>query len=430
MKQHIVLKTLPKEVYEVLERLESFGFPTFFVGGVIRDMILGKRPKDYDILTYATSQQVKCLFDKVIPTGEKHGTVTVFNKGLAIEVTSLGYRNSILGNIGDCGQVSADMLLKDDLSRRDFTVNALAAGLDGEVYDYSGGLKDIEKGIIKAVGNPLHRFQEDPLRMLRAIRFSCQIGFIIDKVTMAAIKQHPDWVKDVARERVREEINLILLSKKPVQGIELLNGCGLLYYIFHSDCGLKDKILAIESETLLLQLEYSPARLNVRLAIFICAILQGKADSAVIALRILKDLKYSRKTIKLVTGLLSYIDNFHCCSRKEIKQIINSLGLNGFRELLHIWKSKTIALELWQEADCISDIQWTAEEIIKNKEPLVLKDLAVNGSDLKKLGLSPGRKMGKLLNELLEIVLEQPQLNEKLKLMELAAKLMRQDSYR
>ncbi len=267
--EKIDLRRVPDGVREILDRLERNGYMAYLVGGVVRDIVMGRQPKDYDIATSAAPARVRELFPKVVPTGEKHGTVTVFVNGLGVEVTTLR-REGRYSDHRRPDSVRFTGSLKEDLSRRDFTINSLAAGPEGVVYDFFGGLRDIAGGIIRAVGNPKRRFREDALRMLRAVRFSCQTGFTIEERTLESIRINRRLITRVSAERIREELNAILLSDLPHRGVQLIYHCGLMEYILPE---LADWFQAGEEAgrggvcgyTLDL-LRRTPARLNVRLA--------------------------------------------------------------------------------------------------------------------------------------------------------------------
>jgi len=211
----------PKYVISIQKRLESRGFPAYLVGGCVRDIIMGRRPNDWDLCTAALPEEVTAIFPRSRPTGIKHGTVTVIEHGSSAEVTT--FRSD--GEYKDHRRPEnvrfiAD--LKGDLERRDFTVNALALPLSGEIFDPFGGRGDIEKRLLRCVGEPDTRFNEDALRMFRAFRFSAVLGFEIEPLTLAAIRRNAALSSTLAKERVRAEIEKILLSESPQVISELI----------------------------------------------------------------------------------------------------------------------------------------------------------------------------------------------------------------
>lgn len=437
--QRIDLQRVPDRVREVLDRLERNGFKAYLVGGVVRDIVMGRQPKDYDISTSAAPAQVRELFPKVVPTGEKHGTVTVFTCGLGVEVTTLR-REGRYSDHRRPDSVEFTGSLKEDLSRRDFTINSLAAGPEGTVYDFFGGLQDIAVGVIRAVGNPKKRFREDALRMIRAVRFSCQTGFTIEARTLESIGMNRRLITRVSVERIREELNAILLSDLPHQGVELICDCGLMDCILPEladwfQVGKEAGRGGVYRDTLDL-LRHTPVKLNVRLAALLHNIgspdcpAAGEAGrggpcrqipgGAVQAGEILERLKYDRRTIKSVVALVTNYGMGQVRERKELKRIIGGMGLENFNDLIDLLRAGARASGRPGGEAGVERIRETAEEIINNKEPCVLKDLALNGNDLKRLGIRPGREMGSILNGLLEFVLENPSMNQKDLLLDLA----------
>ena len=199
------------------------------MGGAIRNLLLNKTPKDFDITTQALPEQVIQLFDHTIETGLQHGTITIIINKIPIEVTT--FRSD--GNYSDSRRpdsVEFDVSVKDDILRRDFTINGLL--YDGEkIIDLVHGLDDLKQGIIKAIGNGFQRFQEDPLRTMRCVRFSSQLGFEIESKTFVDLKCYNVLIQNISQERIRDELIKILLSDKPSEGIKLLEESGLLQYI-------------------------------------------------------------------------------------------------------------------------------------------------------------------------------------------------------
>lgn len=425
--------------------LERSGFRSYLVGGVVRDFIQGRPPKDYDIATIATPDQVRSLFPRVIATGLKHGTVTVFEGGLEIEVTTL--RRD--GRYSDCRRpdsVEFTLSLREDLSRRDFTINSLAADTGGRVYDFFGGLKDIAGGVVRAVGDPGKRFREDGLRMMRAIRFACQMKFVVDPVTLESIRANRRLIARVSMERVREEFNGILMSEMPREGVELLVGCGLMDHILPELADLSS--LEEEAGTAggyrdtLAVLFNSPARLNVRLS----ALLQGVAgfygsrtgppergplrrrrqEAPGPVEEMLSRLKYDRRTIAAVSGLVGMCSAWRFMpGEKEIKRFLGSLGAGNLEDLFDLWTARARASESAFDQEYLSLLRGRMERMLAEKTPVSIKDLAINGNDLKKMGIRPGREMGLILDRLLDLVLERPEMNEKESLMKLAGEWSR-----
>jgi len=214
----------------ILNILEVNGYESFLVGGCVRDMLLSKKPLDYDITTNALPEVIEALFDKTVPTGKNFGTITVIIDHVGYETTT--YRLETEYTDGRRPKsISYATQLVDDLSRRDFTINAIAMDLNGKTYDYFVGTQDLNNKIIRTIGDPNQRFAEDYLRMLRAIRFSCVLDFEIENETFKAIQKHCNKIQYISSERVRDELNKILISDHPSKGFILLQRSGLLQYI-------------------------------------------------------------------------------------------------------------------------------------------------------------------------------------------------------
>ena len=432
----INLSSVPIQVKEVIAILERNSFKAYLVGGVVRDIFMGKKPNDYDIATSATPTQVLQFFPGALPTGEKHGTVTVFNGGQGMEVTTLR-REGKYRDHRRPDRVEFITDLKEDLSRRDFTINALAMGPDGTLYDYFGGLQDIRDGVIRAVGDPRKRFYEDALRMMRAIRFSCQTGFSIEPNTLECIKENSRLLARVSAERVQQEFNAILLSDLSHLGILLIYVLGLMESIIPElaewiqlENGMgRGKLFSCIQDVLKL----TPAKLTIRLAVLLCDL--GKNINSVeapgenscnnpvygseITGEVLRRLKYDRKTIKSVTSLVNNCGAEWIRERKEIKRVMGRMGTQDFVDLLALLQARsTVSGDSIGEAE-VKKLRQMVVEIIANKEPYRLKDLDLNGQDLKKIGIVSGPEMGKVLNKLMDNVLENPEMNQKQRLLEL-----------
>lgn len=432
----IDLDIIPSPVREVLARLEENNFRAYLVGGVVRDIIQGREPRDYDIATSAPPDKVCGLFPASVPTGLKHGTVTVIHGGLGIETTTLR-RDGKYSDNRRPDSVEFTQSLREDLSRRDFTINSLAADGRGKVYDFFSGLKDMAEGIIKAVGKPGKRFREDALRMMRAVRFSCQLGFDIEYKTMESIRLNRRLIARVSTERIREELSDILLSPQPRKGLRLLFCSGLLEYILPELAegawvDGEDEKKAVFSQTLDM-LENSPARLNVRLACLLHAVAQpGPNASGAVRSRnirrrtgilepteeILARLKYDRRTIRSVAALVRECTS-HPSGEKDIKKLLARVGEDNLEDLFDLWRAGSGTAGRPGAEDTVNNIEKKAQAILKQNLPLKVTDLAVDGNDLKSLGISPGREMGATLNRLLEVVLDKPEMNQKSLLLDL-----------
>lgn len=432
---------IPEEVLKVLDKLNESNYEGYLVGGCVRDSLLNKQPKDWDITTNATPEQIQKIFNKTIPTGIKHGTVTAIENDMPIEITTF----RIDGQYNDNRHPDSVLFtsnLKDDLSRRDFTINAIAYNNKKGIVDEFNGIEDLKNKKIVAVGNAEDRFKEDSLRMLRAIRFACQLNFSIDAKTLVAIPKCSGLIVNVSQERIREELNKIILSDYPMKGIKLLKATKLLDYILpelcecygfdqhnpHHSKNVFDHILKV--------LESTPKILNCRLAALLHDIAKPKSftmgedgvghffghhlDSAEMARDILTRFKYDNKTIENVCILVKeHMSRYPKLRQGNIKKLINRVGIDNLEDLFNLQIADIIGSIPPYDFTNVLDLRNEVNRILNEKEPFNIKDLAINGHDLIELGMKPGIEMGRALNGLLEKVIEEPSLNTKEKLIEL-----------
>jgi len=329
--------------------LQDNGFQSYLVGGSVRDMLMNKKPKDYDICTNAFPSQVKSLFKKVIPTGEKHGTVTVVLPEDKIEVTTMR-RDGIYKDRRHPEEVIYTNNLKEDVARRDFTMNSIAIDLNDSIYDYFDGVESINNKYIVTVNNADDRFTEDALRMMRAIRFAVQLDFKIEEKTKQSIIKNSNLITHISQERIRDELCKILLSDFPSRGIKLLRDCGLLQYIIpelqkcvnfdqyniHHHKNVFDHIMIV--------LDNTPKDLIIRLSALLHDIAKPivfsigedgvghfykhHLEGEILAEDILKRLKYDNKTVDTVKLLVRHhMDRYDFLRTNSIKKFINRVAL-------------------------------------------------------------------------------------------------------
>ena len=431
---------IPNAVEYILMHLEFNGYKAYLVGGSTRDIFNYKSPKDYDICTDATPKQVKSLFAKSYDTGLKHGTVTIVLKDEHYEVTTMRKEGAYKDNRSP-EEVFFTNSLKEDVARRDFTINSIAIDVNRNVYDYFGGLKDIENKIIRCVGKAEDRFNEDALRLIRCIRFSCQHNFTIEENTFQAIIKNAYLIQMISKERIRDELCKILLSDYPGYGIEMLERTGLLQYIIPELC----ECVGFEQcnpnhdkdvfEHTLSVLNNTPKILNVRLGALLHDVAKPKCftldednighfyyhhiEGEKLTEKILSRLKFDNKTINDVKILVrEHMFNFNENSKIKtsiIKKFINRVGINNLENLycLRVADIKGSKNKDQSKIDNVTFLISECHKIIAEKQPLTVKDLAINGNDLMELGIKQGVKMGQILNNLLEKVLENPELNDK-----------------
>jgi len=405
---------LEEEIKFIINTLNRNGFEAYLVGGCVRDILMGKKPKDWDIATSALPHQVMSLFDKTIGTGLKHGTVTVVLSSQKAEVTTF----RIEGKYSDHRRPDYVLFtnsLEDDLRRRDFTINSIAYHPDTGYIDPFNGIQDIDKGIIRSVGDAGERFTEDALRMLRAVRFSAQLGFKIDQDVIKSIENKKALITNISLERIRDELDKILLSPYPDKFI-ILKETGLLHYILpeldrYPDCMLKYIIKGLKN-----------IRCDRTLRWAMLLHKEGKESTVDILRRLRFDNKTVSKAGKLVESLHMEIQD----DAQNVRIAAVIAGEEIFPDILEL-KEAVLRAKGFSADDMdikkISKIKQIYTNAKEKKECMSIKDLAVNGNDLINAGFREGKEVGKLLNELLMVVAKHPEMNSKDILLDLALKL-------
>lgn len=438
---------LPNDVGIILNILSDKGYEAYIVGGCVRDSLLNRTPSDWDITTNAKPKTVVDIFEnlghRVIPTGMKHGTITIMIDGVGYEVTT--YR--VDGEYDDNRhpkKVTFTNSLKEDLSRRDFAINAMAYSPKNGLIDIYGGIDDLSNKEIRCVGNAIERFSEDALRMIRAIRFSCQLGFELTQSVINAICDLSSNIKSVSAERVREEFCKILASDKVTDGICHLGQSGLMWYIipelyatlkFKQHNKHHDKDIFWHTLSVVENVE---PKLELRLSALLHDIGKSKCFSkdendvghfynharisADMSKEILKRLKFDNKTIDEV-GKLIYSHMISTdLNTKSIKKLINRVGKNNIYNLIELMISdRKGCAKGYRNYDDILELKNKVSKILNEKQPLSVKDLDINGYDLIKLGYK-GREIGEMLDILLASVLESPELNSREVLLQMTTK--------
>ncbi len=428
---------IPNKVKFIINKFYENNYEAFMVGGCIRDSLLLKEPKDYDIATSATPTITELLFDKTIPTGIKHGTITVLIDKEPFEVTTYRVEGEYKDNRRP-DEISFVTNIKDDLSRRDFTINAFAYNPREGLKDYFNGLDDLKNKIIRTVGDSNKRFNEDALRIMRAIRFSAQLDFDIEEMTLDGIKKNKESLRNISVERIRDELCKLLLSDNPRKGLILLKNCGVLNIIIPELIPLigfnqrnKYHHEDIFNHTLSV-VENTPNDLILRLSALFHDI--GKPDcffidndgngrffghnniSEDIAKRILTRLHFDNKTIKTVCTLIkehmNVLDN---PSNLAIKRLINRVSVDNINLLYSLQEADIKSLKIPDEAlNKLNIMRDKTKFILESKPPMSTKDLAIDGSTLiSELSLAPGKIIGDILNHLLQLVLKDSSLNTK-----------------
>ncbi len=427
---------IPKTAQHIIEVLQNNGYEAYVVGGCVRDTLLGRLPKDWDITTSALPQQVKSLFPRTIDTGIQHGTVTIMIDKEGYEVTT--YR--IDGDYEDGRhpkEVTFTPSLLEDLKRRDFTINAMAYNDKDGLVDLFGGRQDLKDKRICCVGNPVERFNEDALRMMRAVRFAAQLGFTIEENTFLAIKQLVQNLKKISAERIQVELSKTLISDHP-EFFKQMYESGITKVVlpeFDACVGVPQNSryhCYDVSEHILKVVELVPPVLYLRLAALFHDI--GKPvvrttdelgfdhfknhanESCKLAKGILKRLKYDNDTSKKVLHLIKWHDCFLETKKSALRKMISKVGLDIFPDLLILMQADAMSkhpTHIEESLQNLDKVEIAYEQIVADHECLTLHDLAINGNDLKRLGVKQGKQIGLLLNELLTEVLENPENNTK-----------------
>lgn len=436
----------PKDVKYIIDKFYENNNKAFMVGGCVRDIILKTIPKDYDITTSALPDETISLFKKTIPTGLQHGTITVLINKESYEVTTFRTDGDYKDNRRPDSVLFVSNIV-EDLSRRDFTINSLAYNHYEGLIDCFNGLNDIDNKVIRCVGNPDKRFNEDALRMLRAIRFSCQLDFIIESETYNAITRNYKLVENISDERIRDELCKILMSKNPTKGLELLKDTGLLKIILpdinnlveytpnctnHNRDVFKHTLKVINNtySNLILRLSalfHDVGKINTMafLENGNCYFPKHSIESSIMTKSILTKLAFDNNTINSVCSIISdhlVLNVSYMPTDGEIKRLINKVGSKNMNLLYDLQRADINSL--LDPIPFLKKVDFMAERtnlILINKEPLAIKDLNITGTFLmSELNLAPGKIIGEVLNFLLEKVLDDSSLNTQYQLLQLS----------
>lgn len=420
---------LPDEVKYIITTLEASGHRAYAVGGCVRDTVMGKVPKDWDVCTSALPEQTMLCFQnqRIFETGLHHGTVSLLLSGKTYEITT--FRTD--GTYSDNRRPDTVIFVSDlkaDLSRRDFTINALAYHPGEGVIDLFGGMEDISRKLIRCVGDADMRFGEDALRIMRALRFSSTLSFDIENGTLEALMRNRRLLKNIAAERLAVELDTLLIGEN-VQNV-LENHSGVIEVIipeiaplvgFEQNNSYHD--LDAWSHTVKAVASAPPDRV-LRLTMLLHDIAKPQCyteskgvghfyghpkQSSEMARSILNRLKYDKETIKTVTNLVLYHDSDIAPSEKTVKRWLGKLGERRMRMLCLVKKADALAKSKERCNSQIEEIEVISsliDEIIARQDCFTLKDLAVNGKDLIDNGIPEGEQIGGILRELLDMVIE------------------------
>lgn len=476
-----MIKKIPKEVIEVLEKIEANGFEPYIVGGCVRDLIMDRIPKDWDITTSAKPEEIQKIFPDSFYEND-FGTVGVkvprfISNGPdreydIVEVTTFRIESKYSDKRRPDAVKFAETL-EEDLGRRDFSMNAIALRIinqssafllrakarnsskpsfsNFEIVDLFNGQRNIKEKIIRTVGNPHERFDEDALRMMRAVRFHAELGFAIEKNTLVAVKKYAFQMKHIAQERIKEELTCIILSENPAEGIDMLHKTGLLDFVIpelEKGVGVRQNrhhIYTIYKHSLL-SLKYCPSqKLEVRLAALLHDIAKpqtkrGEGEFATfynhdhvgarVAKNILERLHFSNEVIKKVILLIDnhmFYYNPDEVTESSVRRLIQKVGLENMKDLMDVRIADRLGSGVPKAKPYkLRHLEYVIEKV--STDAVSVKMLKINGSDLmKELKLKPGPKIGAILDVLLSEVIEDASKNKKETLLGRARELDKED---
>jgi putative nucleotidyltransferase with HDIG domain len=438
---------IPALLREIAAVFNAHGKQVFLVGGAVRDILRGAEYADWDLASDARPEDVMRMFSAVIPTGIKHGTVTIRYKKHSVEVTTLRTDGAYAdGRHPDSVYYTSS--IEEDLGRRDFTINAVAAVLpEGRIIDPFGGRRDLEKKLIRCVGRAADRLNEDGLRALRAFRFASQLGFDVDGELLAAIRERPVMITPVSMERIKAEFDKIIASEKPSAALLLMEQCGLLRLVlpeltrcrgveqkgYHRFDVLTHSLLACDYAA------RSACKKTVRLAALfhdtgkpltakpgdngVWTFYNHEVLSADITRKMMTRLRYSNaeidETVHLVREhMFNYTDSW---GSGAVRRFVRRVGEENLSALFDLRRADSFGMfGVEPPPEMLLDFRRRIDSVLAAGRALSLKDLAVNGRDLMEAGIPSGKKLGIILQNLLEAVLEDPEMNTREKLLETA----------
>ena len=438
---------VPKKVNDIIEELMQHGYEAYAVGGCVRDMVLGREPEDWDITTSATPYEVKKIFRRTVDTGIVHGTVTVLIDKEHYEVTTYRLDGEYEDNRHP-KQVEFTSSLTEDLKRRDFTINAMAFNEKEGFIDLFGGMEDLKRGLIRCVGSAEDRFEEDALRILRAIRFSAQLGFTIEENTLQAIREKVENLRYISAERIRVELTKLLISDYPNR-LRLLYEIGITGVILpefdammrteqrniHHIYSVGDHTIHAVSEVAGSIKEHrfeQRERTILRFTMLLHdvekpnTVTTGKdgqnhfyghqEKGAVTAKNILRRLKFDNDTIDSVVHLIRWHDYRFVLTPAGMRKAASKIGKEYMELLFEVNRADTSAKNpehTKEKQERLATARQLYSDIVERGECVSLKELKINGRDLIAIGMKPGKEIGTILNDLLAEVLEQPAQNKR-----------------
>lgn len=426
---------IPGNAIKIINILEGSGYEAYVVGGCVRDTFLGRTPDDWDITTSASPEQIKSLFRRTVDTGIAHGTVTVLMNDEHYEVTTF----RIDGDYADHrhpGNVMFTASLEEDLKRRDFTINAMAYNPSVGLVDKFGGIGDLKAGIIRCVGDPIERFSEDALRILRAFRFSAQLGFDIHEDTSRAASEKAADLKYVSAERISAELIKLIMSDHPEKLIDAYNAGVTKYFLpefdemalttqknpHHNDTVAEHTVNALRN---------SPSNRVIRLTMLLHDCGKPKvsrfdengvqhfrghgAASADMAKNVMRRLKLNNDTIKKVCILIKYHDWHLVPDEVNVRRLVSEIGPDMFEALVKVQYADVSSHSDYRKEEKLKrivDEKNIYDKVMERGDCVSLKDLELSGDDIRTLGVSPGPRIGEILNKAFDEVLKDPAKND------------------
>ncbi len=438
---------IPQKVNTIIEELMQHGYEAYVVGGCVRDMVLGRNPEDWDITTSATPLEVKRIFRRTVDTGILHGTVTVLMDRDHYEVTTYRLDGEYEDNRHP-KEVSFTSSLTEDLKRRDFTINAMAYNEREGFIDLFGGMEDIQKKLIRCVGSAEERFSEDALRILRAVRFSAQLGFSIEEETLAAVRTKAVNLNSISAERIRVELTKLLLSNHPDRLLDLYetgitrvvlpefdqmmitehNNTHHIYSVGEHTLRTVEEVAGLQESSVFDYRERTILRWTMLLhdiekpsCITIGNdgqhhFLGHQEKGANTAKRILRRLKFDNDTIDCVVHLIRWHDYRFELTPEGMRRTMNKVGKEYMPLLFEVYRADTSAknpIYAKKKQKQLEEARILYQSVLDRGECVNLKEMNINGNDLIALGLKPGRQIGEVLAYLLDQVLINPELNHK-----------------
>lgn len=420
---------LPQKVNSAIKLLKDNGFEAYAVGGCVRDMVMGITPHDFDITTSALPEETKSVFDgyRIIETGIKHGTVTVIIDGEPLEITTYRIDGDYIDNRHP-ESVNFSRNLKDDLSRRDFTMNTLCFNEQDGLVDLFGGIEDINSNVIRCVGEPDKRFNEDALRIMRAIRFASVLGFSIDEKTAKSVLKNKDLLNNIAVERIREEFTKLVCGNKAMEIINEYHEVIEVFipelsYLFGCEQNTPYHIYDVAQHTLH-ALDFIENDKTLKLTMLLHDIAKPickttdengfdhfKGHAIVgekMSKEILKKLRFDNKTVEAVSRLIGLHSERSPRDKIEAKMMLCEIGEDYYRGFMKVRRADCFAkADPHSHDEKLAKMQGFLDEINENNECYSLKQLNINGNDLKKIGISDGREINRILRKLLMLVIEE-----------------------